>query len=122
MAKAIIPKLVSLVLAGNANKAGERHNFTRKVKDEVVRKQKGKCAECQSYVAAGNVISIIRMGIDLIIALRLLHTRCHRKRHAIQRNHSHNNPLLKRLLHILFSCRICQKYINLNLMYKHNRP
>ena len=57
-----IPKLISILMP---TKNKERHDFTTKVKNEVVRKQKGKCAICGGRMNRWNETFTTKMVTNL---------------------------------------------------------
>jgi hypothetical protein len=78
-----IPELISIVAPTMKKK--ERHDFTMKIKNEAIRKQKGKCAICGEYMNRwerdfhhqdGNKSNNSHSNCQAV------HTRCHRKKHA----------------------------------------
>ena len=91
-----IDRLISILLP--TYKKGKRRNFTMKNKEQVISKQKGKCAICRGYLNRwerdfhhkdGN-----RSNNDSSNC-QAAHTRCHRKKHAEERCNKQKLSLLK---------------------------
>jgi hypothetical protein len=93
-----IPELISILIP---TKYKERRNFTTKDKDEAVRKQKGKCAICGGHVSRwerdfdhedGNKSN------NKLSNCRVVHTSCHRKKHAVKGDNKRQDPLLNLII------------------------
>lgn len=79
----------------------ERHDFTTKVKNEVVRKQKGKCAICGGRMNRWERDFHHKDGNksnNNLSNCRAVHTRCHRKKHANEVNNKRHDPLLNLIM------------------------
>ena len=103
MTRKIIPHLVSILTV--SPKKGERQHFTKKVKEEILKRQNGKCSECQRLVSRWELDFDHKNGDrtnNHISNCQALHTRCHRKKHAVG-NNSPNKSLLKRCLNLTYS-------------------
>jgi hypothetical protein len=66
----IIEQLISILLP--TYKKGKRRNFTTKNKEQVISKQKGKCAICRGYLNRWERIFIIKMVIDQIMIVPIV--------------------------------------------------
>jgi hypothetical protein len=87
----LIPQLIS-ILTPNPKKK-ERRDFTHKVREEVIRRQKGKCTDCGMRINRWERDFDHKNGDksnNHISNCRALHTKCHRKRHAEMRNRKPN--------------------------------
>ena len=75
----------------------ERHDFTTKDKNEVVRKQKGRCAICGGHMNRWKQVFHHKDGNksnNNLSNCRAVHTRCHRKKHAKEVGNKRHDPLL----------------------------
>jgi hypothetical protein len=89
-----IPGLIS-ILKPTKNK--ERHNFSARDKDEVVRKQRDKCAICGGRMNRWERDFHHKDGNKSNSKLSncsAVHTRCHRKKHAKLAENRQHGPLL----------------------------
>jgi 5-methylcytosine-specific restriction endonuclease McrA len=96
MTKKFVPHLVSILTT--SPKKGERQHFTKRVKEEVLKRQKGKCSKCQRSISRWELDFDHKNGDrsnNDLSNCQALHTRCHRKKHAAD-NNSHSKSLLKR--------------------------
>ena len=90
-----IPELISILLPTPRKK--ERHDFSPKAKNEVVRKQKGRCYICGAYMNRWERDFHHKDGNksnDKPSNCRAVHTRCHLKKHAEEVYSKHHKPLL----------------------------